>query len=250
MDIEQTKKLLEILQRKKVMKTSELHKELYCSISTLRRALIRLEQVGIVAREHGVVKLIKEQNVEFSSNYRSGEHLEEKKYICELASFFLTDNLAIFLDSSTTVSHLIPHLRKYQGLIVITNGLNIASLLADEENMTVYVIGGELKKHSSSLFGELSDQFVANFHTDLAFFSCRGINENGLYEADSRQAMMKRKMIENSKKAICLCDSSKINTSHFFKLADFKQLEALITNEALSEELEEILEAVGCELSY
>ncbi|MFC7056225.1 DeoR family transcriptional regulator [Enterococcus alcedinis] len=77
MDIRE-KEILTILAKKKFMRTTELAEHLHCSISSVRRALITLEQQKVVIRVRGGVMLTKESNIEFSHTYREGTNPDKK----------------------------------------------------------------------------------------------------------------------------------------------------------------------------
>lgn len=126
---ERISKILEILEKKKVVSVADLQKQLFVSDSSLRRDLVELERTGKINRGYGVVELARADNVELSYMFREQEHEAEKKKIAEIASTFLTDNQAIFIDSSSTASFLAPYLSVLHSAIVITNGLRLAVAL-------------------------------------------------------------------------------------------------------------------------
>lgn len=240
--------ILSILKRKKVMKTSDLQTQTFSTQSTLRRDLLELEKSGVIAKQHGWVQYIPETNIEFSSNYRETKDVDEKKIIAKLATILLTDGMSLFLDSSTTVQHLLPHLVQYRNLVVITNNYKIGAFISNLPNITGFLIGGKIKKNSSSVIGNLTYQFINEFKPDLTFFSCRGIDNNGVYEADEEQALVKKQMIANSQKSALLIDNSKFSKSHFYRLSDLSNIDYIITNQKPEDEVIEIFEKKQCEI--
>lgn len=64
----------------------------------------------------------------------------------------------------------------------------------------------------------------------MALISCRGLDKYGAYEANHNQALIKQQMIKNSDKSLLLADHSKFNTSHYFKLAHYHDLDCIITD--------------------
>lgn len=242
--------ILKILRTKKKVSTKYLCEQLYCSISTLRRDLIELEKAGMIKRLHGGVSLIPEYNMEYPHIFREMENQKEKSYICSLALDFISNGYAIFLDSSSTVINICPMLNKYDNLTIITNGVKTALELAQLDSVNTFIAGGQLKTGSTSIIGELTGNFIDNFKADIAIISCRGINENGAYEANQMQALVKQHMIRNSKSTILLCDSSKFDNSHFYKLDSFANIEAVITDKAPSSKLLNSIVSAGCEAIY
>lgn len=247
---ERLDKIIDILKLKKHVSAAYLSEQLFTSPSTIRRDILKLEKSGIAKKNHGGVTLIPSSNIEYSYTFREMENKKEKINICNLALDFISNGYAMFLDSSSTVSSICQMLQKYTNLTVVTNGVKTALELAQLDSITTFIAGGQLKPGSVSVVGELSGSFIDNFHADLSILSCRGINDDGAYEANQMQALVKQHMIKNSNTTILLCDSSKFNQSHFYKLSSFKNIEAVITDKKPSPRiLNRILED-GCEVLY
>ena len=107
---ERMSRIMDILTKRKIISTFQLEALMYCSTSTLRRDLIKLEKEGKIIRSHGEVRLVTTNNIEYAYDSRSHEETQGKQQIAETASTFLTDNQSIFIDSSSTCAALAPHL--------------------------------------------------------------------------------------------------------------------------------------------
>lgn len=247
---ERSEEILKILKTKKQVSTKYLCEKLYCSIATIRRDLIELEKAGMVKRCHGGVTLIPSYNMEYPHMFREMENQKEKNYICKLALDFISNGYAIFLDSSSTVSNICPMLKDYNNLTIVTNGVKTALDLVQLDSVTTFIAGGQLKSGSTSIVGELTGGFIDNFKADISIISCRGLDENGAYEANQTQALVKQHMIRNSKSTILLCDSSKFSTSHFYKLDSFANIEAIITDKKPAAKIFNSILQAGCEVIY
>lgn len=243
-------KILEILNKKKTVSIESLCKQTYCSVATMRRDLIELEKAHLIIRRRGCASIIDSANTEYSYTFRDTEHKSEKEYICSIAQNFLSDGLSIFLDSSSTVFSMCNLLEKYKNISVVTNGIATALSLAQSGCANTFIAGGQVKNGSASIVGEFSSDFVKNFKADLAILSCRGIDHQGAYEASHQQALVKQQMIKNAKTTILLCDSSKIGHSSFYKLCDYKKLEAVITETVPPDSLIKAVENTSCEIMY
>ena len=76
-------KIIDILFNHDTLRTTELAKQLYISLPTLRRDLIKLEQKGIIRRSYGTVSLktnSADEKIPFI--LRRQEHNIEKKQYC------------------------------------------------------------------------------------------------------------------------------------------------------------------------
>src|SRR5690625_2046508 len=90
--------ILKVLNQKKHVTTNYLSEKLYCSTSTVRRELIKLEERGLVERFHGGVSLVPQTNLELPRVFREQKAVQEKKHICDLARIFIGDGFAMFLE--------------------------------------------------------------------------------------------------------------------------------------------------------
>lgn len=228
---ERIEQIRNILYEKKNISVNELCNLLYCSPSTIRRDLLELEKTGLLRRTHGGATLVTNTTTEFSSALRALDNTEAKKYICDLASKFIKDDMSIFIDSSSTLYFITEHIAKHHNIKVITNGLKVATELRYSNNIDVFLTGGILKSNSLSIIGDYASSFIRDFNADLALLSCKCLNEKGFYEADYQQAQIKKNMIYNSKTKLMLCDSSKFGYSSYINLAKLEDFDYIITNE-------------------
>lgn len=252
MDSIREKEILDYLIQHKDVTHTQLCKKLHCSLSTLRRDLIRLEEKKLVRRVRGGVVLNENSNIEYSHSYRKSINIPQKKIIGELVRDFISPGMCLFLDSSSTVYQLIPYILGIPNLIVITNGLRNALLLSESDNGTikVYMTGGEVKINTSTVISSDTDFITESFHFNIAIFSCRGIDQKGIYEASFSQAQMKRKMMEKADQKILLADSSKFQSTHFFKIGTFSDYDAIVTDKEPNQTYEAICEKNNVELIY
>ena len=246
---ERMSRIMDILTKRKIISTFQLEALMYCSTSTLRRDLIKLEKEGKIIRSHGEVRLVTTNNIEYAYDSRSHEETQGKQQIAETASTFLTDNQSIFIDSSSTCAALAPHLGTLQNLRVITNGIEIARRLNNYENITLFFCGGHIGYGTNSALGDFATSFINNFHADICFMSCRGLDRFAAYEANHSQALFKQQMIANSDVAILLADHSKFNTSHYFKLSNYNAIDYIVTNQAPVESFQDTVGA-QCEILW
>ena len=244
MDIHERKReIVEHLnQHNGIASMNYLCKRLYASRSTIRRDLLSLEEDGILKRSHGYVSLIVKSAKESPIGMRQIENQDKKQSIAKKTDSLIKDGMVIFLDSSSTVCQLAPILKTKHNITIITNGINIANELSHAQNLTCFLCPGVLKHQSLSIVGEFTSEFIKNFHAELAILSCKAIRENGVFEGDDSQGLVKKSMMENADKTILLCDTTKENAVGFFKTSDFEKLSCLISDAPFSPLLQKNLE--------
>ena len=128
--------ILNQLKKTGLVKSQEMMQYLDCSESTIRRDLALLEEAGELTRVHGGAKKIYQLDKELSTVEKSSINVHEKENIAKLAASFIEENDTIYLDAGTTTLYLIPYL-KNKNIQVVTNGIQHAVLLADQQTKTI-----------------------------------------------------------------------------------------------------------------
>jgi DeoR family fructose operon transcriptional repressor len=127
-------------------------------------------------------------------------------------------------------------------LRVITNGIDVARLLAAKPSNTVILLGGVLRQDGASITGSLSEKFLRDLHIDSAFVSCSGFSlVAGLTEIDIHEAQLKEIAIRSSHQVICLVDSTKFGRTDLTSFAQLSQVTHLYTDHLLADEWKEKL---------
>lgn len=226
--IERHEEIMNILERDKSISVNKLSKLLYVSAPTIRRDLSILEEQGKVLRTHGGVVLREAAEKEIPLMYREEQNSRSKQVIAEKAARLISDGNVIFLDASSTVAHLVPHLKKFNDIIVVTNSPK-TSLRLGEENIKNYCTGGLLLAHSIAYVGNEAEDFVSNINADIFFFSSRGYIDDG-YITDSsvEEAAVKKAMMKHADRCYYLCDSSKKNKKYMYNICSVSDVDEII----------------------
>ncbi len=208
----------------------ELSEKLFISEPTVRRDITALEKKDIVFCKRGTVKLkINYADKRIPLFIRDLEHQQVKKEIALKALSHIKDGNVIMLDASTTAYHLIPHLASFKNILLITNGAKTA-LDAAALGIKTICTGGEMTLESFSYIGPDAEATLRNYNADVAFFSCRGLSEDGVVSDNSiLENVMRKIMITNSKESYLLCDKSKFGKKYLNTLCNKDDLSGVIT---------------------
>lgn len=209
----------------------ELSEKLFISEPTVRRDILVLLEKELVTRKRGVVSLkTNSPDRRIPLFVRHLENNQSKQIIAQKASFHINDGNVIMLDASTTVFHLLPYLTKFKNILVITNGAKTALESASMGIKTICT-GGEITLESFSYVGPDAESMLSRYNADIAFFSCRGISEDGMVSDNSiLENSMRKIMMKNSRKNYLLCDKSKFGAMYLNILCHIKDLEELISD--------------------
>lgn len=227
-------KILTILYEKTFVRSSELAKMLYVSVSTLRRDLEKLEKKGLIIKEHGICKLSKKHRDERGSyELREQQYNVAKLKIAKEAIKYIKDGDNIMMDGSSTVYSMIHLLEEFKDLLIITNNAKVSFALG---TMNIFNIstGGHMAKKTFSYVGQETINAIKNYNADVMFFSCKGLtNEGYLTDTFKEENDVRREMMKYAKKKIALIDSSKIGKKYLYNLCHISEIDEIICENEL-----------------
>lgn len=249
-DADRQAKILEILQEKHTIGVNDLANLVYCSGSTIRRDLARLEKKGLVIRIFGAVTLNSiTPNNESSFEIREKTSVVDKRSLTKKVASLIKPNTTIFIDSSSTLFYIVPFLKEIPNLLIITNGLRIANEILINTNHTVIMIGGTLRPNTNSVLGALAIEQIKNFHADTAIISCFGIStEYGTSEASADSALLKKEMAKQSDKVVCAFTTAKLGVEGTFKSVPLEDIDCVVINEEIDNDTRNSLTNNGIEI--
>ena len=230
---ERRERIVQQLNKHGSVQVSELAAQFQVSSVTIRNDLAFLEKQGIATRSYGGALVFdsmpapKERAISDKSLLNAGV----KQRIGQLAASLVAPGTRVILDSGTTTQQIASCLRSHQDLIVMTNGLNIANVLADAPGVELFTTGGQLRRTSLSFYGTQAEQSLRDYHFDLLFLGVDGLDlEHGVsthYEAEAR---LNRCMCEVADRVVVVTDSSKFRRTSLHKILDTRRIDTLITD--------------------
>jgi DeoR family transcriptional regulator of aga operon len=163
---------------------------------------------------------------------------EAKRAIARAAAAMVADGGAVALDSSTTAFYVALELRDKRELVVVTNGLRIASALADAPGVSVIVPGGVLRLAAMSLVGDFASSVLRSTRIGHGFFGARGISaERGLMDLNPDEVKLKREMTEACEHVVGVFDHTKWRRSALFSFVPAERIDAIVTDAAAPADL-------------
>ncbi|NOY96976.1 MAG: DeoR/GlpR transcriptional regulator [Chlorobi bacterium] len=229
-------KILELLKEDGSAKVIKLAKIFKVSEVTIRQDLEKLEEEGLIIREHGgaYLKSIEDNVKNFS--LMNQDNLDKKQLIGKKAAGLVEDGDIIILDSGSTTTEVAKKLIGRKNLTVITNALNIALLLGAEPGIDVIMTGGEFKPPTLSLTGQKAADFFEDIHVDKLFLATAGISlRSGLTYPSLSDIVVKKAMIDVAETVYLVADSSKIGKNAFASLGALSLIDYIITDSSIDE---------------
>ncbi|MFC4652500.1 DeoR/GlpR family DNA-binding transcription regulator [Lactococcus nasutitermitis] len=213
-------KIINLLMQQRRATLEELIEVTESSISTLRRDLNDLEEEKKLRRVHGGAELIQDLSKELSIFEKTSKNVHEKQIIANKALKKIKEGDVIFLDAGTTTGSMIAGIKQLKKeLTIVTNSVTHASNLV-AEHLTVYILGGCVKKTTDAITGSVALSQLKNYRFNLAFIGANAfVEESGVMTPDSEEAAIKRQAILQADEAFVLIDSSKIGQTSFVRFA-------------------------------
>lgn len=208
---------------------------------TLRRDLFQLEKEGKIIRVRGGAMSVKEVQKSSGEPYtkKTTIHTDEKIVIAQKAAMLVDEGSSIFIDAGSTALYLAKELPDMP-CNVFTNGIAVASALAQKKNVTINVIGGQLIKNNLSTASPVASRYFEDTNFELAVISASAFTtENGFSCSSQLEADLLRMMCKKAKFVYMMLDSSKIGKIMPYTFAHAQDINVLITDNAFPESLKD-----------
>jgi DeoR family fructose operon transcriptional repressor len=241
-------RIQEYLAIHQIIRTADLMDLLDTSEATVRRDLEWLEQKGILERTHGGAIL--SQRVIFEQEYhqRAQNYPEEKRRIGEFAASLIEEGDIVFINSGTTASQVLQHIRRDSRITVFTNNVNAALDIGDP-GFHFYLTGGEFQSRSNSLAGRFALDNLNLVFANKVILGVDGVSlKHGCTVPTIMEAEVVRKMIDQTKgQVIVVADHSKWGAVSNFPVANIDEIDKLVTDEGFSKSAVEDLKEQSIE---
>ncbi len=229
-------KIYFLLREEGQAKVSFLSETFGVSEPTIRQDLAKLEEEGLVVREHGGVFLKHMSEQVRSLSLEHQENMDKKILIGAKAAELIKDGDAIILDSGSTTTEIAKNIASRNNLLVVTNALNIALLLGTNPSIKILMPGGEFQAPTLSLSGERAVNFFEEIHINKLFIASVGVSvDSGLTFPGFKDIPVKRAMINSAEEVYLVIDSTKIGNSSFAVLCDITKVSGIVTDDGITD---------------
>jgi len=245
--------LLEEVRKRGSVSVEALAAKFGVTLQTMRRDVQRLAEAGAIARFHGGVRVPSSTTENIAYRQRQTLRADEKTRIARAVAAALAtrfpDGCSLILNIGTTTEAIARELAHARNLRVITNNLNVATILSDNPECEVIVAGGLVRSRDRGIIGEATVDFIKQFKVDIGLIGISGIEADGsLRDFDYREVKVARAILEHSREVWLAADHSKFNRPAMVELGRIDQIDMLFTDLAPPAEFAERLEQAGVEL--
>lgn len=234
---ERLDQIRQIMKTERKVSVSELSVQLTVTPETIRRDLEKLEQENFLTRTHGGAVITQaDLSEKISFLKRENTNTEAKRIIAGLAADLIPFGASIGCDASSTSMELLEQLKDREDLLVLTNSVKAICDMS-ESRYGLLSTGGYINRQSYSLQGGAAKNMVQEYHLEMVFMSCKGISrDGGIFDSHEVEIEMKKSLLEQGNKIYLLADHTKFGCVGFSKLAEIKEIDAVITDQKPSQE--------------
>ncbi len=225
--------IIEIAQRDGKVTVEGLAEHFSVTLQTIRRDLAELGEHGKLERVHGGA-ILPSSIANIGYEDRRGLNQTGKEGIARACAALLPESSSIFLNIGTTTEAVARELRAHHDLMVVTNNMNVANILAQNEACQVILTGGALRRSDGGLVGNLTTETIRQFKFDYAVIGCSALDEEGdILDFDIQEVGVSQTIIRQSRKIILVADHTKFQRHAPARIGSLAEVDLFITDRPL-----------------
>jgi DeoR family glycerol-3-phosphate regulon repressor len=203
------------------------------SLQTIRRDLAALCDSGALARVHGGAMLPSGvANIGYEDRRQIAA--EAKARIAAACAAEIPNGASIFLNIGTTTESVARALLGHRDLLVVTNNINVANILANAGVAEIVVAGGTLRPSDGGLVGDATADFIRQFKLDYAVIGASALDHEGdLLDFDFREVRVTQAILASARQSFLVADAGKFTRKAPVRVAGLGSLDAFFTDAPL-----------------
>jgi DeoR/GlpR family transcriptional regulator of sugar metabolism len=220
--------ILLFIKEKSTASIAELAVQFSVSEMTVRRALHKLADAGLVIRTPGGAMTAPSGSMERSFLERSAKMSSAKDAIGREAARLVQPGETVVLDSGTTTRYVARHLSAKRDLVVVTTSLAVVEELSGSPGVQVKLTGGVYRRTSHDVSGPAMLNALGDVYADKVFFGAAALSfHKGVMNYD---AEMPKAFLRSARERILVIDSSKVGVEAVYRLCPVKKCDLVIVD--------------------
>ena len=213
--VERHDAILDILARDGKVRVKDLSDRFHVTEDCIRKDLGALEKQGKLKRTYGGAVIRRENPHAIEVSKHRNIDVEAKRRIARAAMHLIHEHDMVFLDISTSnlaIAELLVH--DERELTVVTNMIDILSILAQNPKIRVVFVGGVINKSRDGFWGGMTLDLISRLKPDIAFVGAVGVDvkENSVSTYDIEDGINKAAIIRVSKRAYVVAEARKLSS--------------------------------------
>ena len=240
--------ILDIARREGKVTVEGLANHFGVTLQTIRRDLTDLAEAGRLERVHGGAVLPSgTSNIRYEE--RRSLNAEGKRAIARACASEIPDGSSLFLNIGTTTEAVAQELLHHENLMVVTNNMNVANILASNTGCEIILTGGHLRPADGGLVGTLAAETLRRFRFDMAVIGCSALDAGGdMLDFDLQEVIVSQTALRQARKTILVADHAKFARSAPARIAALSDMSMVVTDASLTPDLAQACDAAGTQV--
>jgi DeoR family transcriptional regulator, glycerol-3-phosphate regulon repressor len=229
--------ILETARRQGKVTVEDLAEQFGVTVQTIRRDLTDLAEAGRLERVHGGAILPSgTTNIQYEE--RRTLNQSAKTDIARACAEQIPEGSSVFLNIGTSTEAVAHELVHHRDLMVVTNNINIANILAANPESQIVLTGGTLRRLDGGLIGPLTIASIRQFKFDFAVIGCSAMDDDGdMLDFDIQEVGVSQTIIAQARRTFVVADHSKFKRIAPARIASLAEIDVFFTDIALSDRL-------------
>ncbi len=242
---ERHRRILELARQAGSVSVERLAGDLGVTPQTIRKDLNLLARRSMLSRVHGGAVITSGvDNIAYDT--RRLVAAETKSAIGAAAAALIPDGASLFINIGTTTEAVARHLVHHGNLLLISNNLNVADMMAPFRSIETVVVGGRVRHDDRAVVGPLAVEFIRNFKVDFAVIGASALDLDGAFlDFDINEVEVARTIIRHARQVILVVDSSKIGRPAPVRIGDLTDLDYIVIDQIADQSLLDACLAAG-----
>lgn len=222
--------ILDIARETGLVSVDDLIERFQVTPQTIRKDLNYLCDERLLTRTHGGARLASSV-ANMSYEARRMLAWEQKQSIGQAVAALIPDDASLFVNIGTTTEAVAQALLQHRQLLVITNNLNVASLMRPYPENKVVIASGEVRSSDGGVIGSSAVDFINQFKVDFAVIGASAIDAEGsLLDYDYREVKVSQAILSNARHVIVVADGTKHERTAPVRIAHISQTHTFVTD--------------------
>lgn len=227
---ERQSRIVEQVESQGFVTIDALARDFAVSAQTVRREIIRLDEMGVVQRFHGGAGR-RGSGERMSYELKQTQAAETKGRIGDAMAGIIEAGQAVFLDVGTTAEAVATALVNGPRLTVVTPSGAVARILSASGGIQIIATGGRVSGADGSMLGPIALRTVRTHRYDWAIIACSGIDERGaVLDFDADKIALKQAAMDMSAKKVLIADAMKLGRGALGEVAHVSDFDLLVTD--------------------
>ena len=224
------RQIVEQLRAEGLLAINDLSALFGVATQTIRRDINDLCDQGLARRVHGGVAA---PSNPMNLNFRARSVLNEqvKRAIAQSAASRIPPGSTVLLGIGTTVQYVAEALAQTPDITIVTNNLEVATVLCSAPSCEVHLVAGQLRPEDRDLVGSSVLSGYSRFLADFGVIGAGALDANfGLLDYKQFDAEVSNVIQSSARQVLFVAAHRKWNRTAPHRVAEFAQLDDFITD--------------------